>query len=129
MDMDRDAGAWRVAHAPAANVQATATKAAAVGLRNVLRSVCFTLAAGAVAPAAVQLGVVVRDGASGAGVVLWAGVMSLEAVAGSSALPVALSGLWIEGSPNTAMTVEFSAAAGANTVEAVSATGVLSERS
>ena len=126
MLIDREAGPWRVAHAPGANVQAAATKEGVAGCRNVLRSVCFTLAAGA--GAAVQVGVVVRDGASGAGAVLWAGVMALEAVAGAMAPPVQLSGLWIEGSPNTEMTLEFSAAAGANTIEAVAATGVLCER-
>ena len=66
---DRDAGPWRTAHAPWANVPATATKAALAGCRNVLRSLCFTLA-GSAAPAAVQVGAVVRDGASGVGKVL-----------------------------------------------------------
>ena len=39
-------GASWVAHAPGANVRATVSKAAVAGHRNVLRSLCFTLAVG-----------------------------------------------------------------------------------
>lgn len=116
--------AWTKTHAPAANTQATASKAAAgAGIRNVCTGILVTLVAGSTAPAAVQVTVNLRDGATGAGTVLWSAVMSLPATAGGSAAPIALSGLWIEGTENTAMTLEFSAAGGANTVEAVAMQG------
>lgn len=114
---------WTSVHQPAANTQATTTKAAAgAGVTNVCTGITVTLAAGSTAPSAVQLSVVLRDGASGAGTVKWAGVLSLPATAGAS-VGITRSGLWIEGTANTAMTLEFSAAGGANTVEAVSLEG------
>lgn len=117
---------WTVNSNPGVNAQATATKAAAPagsGIRRVCTGICASLAAGAVAPAAVELSVNLRDGASGAGNILWTGVISLPATAGTSAPPIELSGLQIVGSKETAMTLEFSGAGGANTFEAVSLQG------
>lgn len=115
---------WTVVHTPVANVQATASRAAAgAGVRNVATAIVVTFAAGAVAPAAVNASWALRDGATGVGTILLRGTVSLPAVAGHSAPPVTLSGLWIEGTANTAMTLEFSAAAGANTLESVSLMG------
>ena len=114
---------WVVTNNPGVNAQATATKAAKPGSRNVCQTINATLAAGAVAPAAVQVSVNLRDGASGAGTVLWSGVISLPAVAGQNAAPISITGLSILGSFNTPMTLEFSGAGGANTFEAVSMTG------
>src|SRR5690242_9481224 len=69
---------WSVVHAPAANNQATASKAAgAAGVRHVCTGITATLAAGASAPTAVNVNVAVRDGATGAGTVLWQAVLSL----------------------------------------------------
>ncbi len=117
-------GNWTVVHAPAANTQASASKAAGgAGVRHVCESICATFAAGATAPAAVQVTVNLRDGASGAGTVLWSAVMALPATAGATATPIIISDLNIVGSPNTAMTLEFSAAGGLNTFEAVSMAG------
>lgn len=109
----------------AANTQATVTKAAgAAGFKHVLTSLTAALVGGATAPAAVQLWVYVRDGAAGAGTILWAAPLALPATAGGTADTIQLSGLWIVGSAATAMTIEFSAAGGANTVEGISGTGV-----
>lgn len=116
--------AWTAVHAPAANTQATASRAAgAAGVRHVCRGLTATLAAGAVAPAAIQVNVVLRDGASGAGTVLWAAAMALPATAGATAAPLSVMDMWIVGTAATAMTLEFSAAGGANTVEAVTLVG------
>lgn len=111
-------------HNPAtANVQATVTVPAGTsGTRHVCTGVAATLAAGGAAPAAVNVQLHLRDGASGAGTILRSWTLSLPAVAGEMAPPILEPDLWIEGTPNTAMTIEFSAAAGANTFEAVSMT-------
>lgn len=114
---------WTVNSNPGANAQATASRGALVGGRHVCTGICASLAAGAVAPTAVQVNVNLRDGATGAGTVLWTGVISLPATAGASAPPIELTGLQIIGSVNTAMTLEFSAAGGANTFESVSLQG------
>jgi hypothetical protein len=95
-------------HEPAANAQATKTQAAAgAGIRNVCTGFTVTFAAGATAPAAVQVAVRLRDGATGVGTVLWAAVLSLPATAGVSA-GITRQNLWIPGTANTAMTLEFS---------------------
>lgn len=122
-DVATTPGQWSVVHAPAANTQATASRAAKAGFRHVAQTVTATLVAGASAPTAVQVTVNLRDGATGAGTVIWSGVMSVPATAGQSSQPLVLSGLNLVGSVNTAMTLEFSAAGGANTVEAVTLTG------
>lgn len=60
-----------------------------------------------------------RDGASGAGTILWSGAVAAPAN-GSETIAIPLS---IAGSANTAMTIEFSAAGVAASLEAVSMTG------
>lgn len=115
---------WTLVSAPAANTQATVTKAAGgAGIRHVCTAITATLVAGTTAPAAAQVTVNLRDGATGAGNVLWTGQMALTATAGTQATPLQISGLNILGSANTPMTLEFSAAGGANTLESVSLQG------
>ena len=117
---DAAAGIFSKHHVPAANTQATATQAAAGdGKRNVCTWLTVTLAAGATAPAAVNVSVSLIDGATGGTTYLWRMTLSLAAVAGQSN-EFGLSGLWLVGSQNTAMTLEFSAAGGLNTFESVS---------
>ena len=117
-------GYWTVVNTPAANTQATISKAAGgAGVRHVCTGILATLTAGVTAPAAVALTVELRDGATGAGTVIWQGRMSLGAIAGQNAPPIQIAGLSIVGSANTAMTLEFSAAGGANTLESVSLAG------
>lgn len=105
---------------PAVNTRASSTRAAgAAGVRHVLTGLTAVLAAGATAPAAAQLDVRVRDGILDTGTILWQSVITLPATAGAMN-GITRSGLWIPGTAATAMTIEFSAAGGANTFESVS---------
>jgi hypothetical protein len=116
------AGVFGVFHAPAANTQATKTAAAKAGFRHIADCLSVTFVAGATAPVAVSVAVNLRDGASGAGTVLLSFNMAVPATAGAVNPPVTLcptGGLGIAGTVNTAMTLEFAAAGGANTVESV----------
>ena len=109
-------------HAPAVNVQATITIAApGTGLRLACNSITAMLVANTTAPAAAKVSVRLIDGASGGATILWEAVLALQAVAGDRA-GIALAPLFIRGSANTAMTLEFDAAGGANTFESVAIT-------
>jgi hypothetical protein len=111
-------------HSPAANTQATASAAAAgAGVRWVCTAIMAGIAATGTAPTATSVTLNLRDGASGAGTVLWSAELGVPATAGATA-GVAISDLWIPGSANTAMTLEFAAAGGANTKEWVNFTAV-----
>lgn len=115
-------GEWQLQNNPGANTQATASKAAGgAGVRHILRS--FTISLSSTAAAASQQTVVIRDGASGAGTVLYTFSVAIPATADSGAV-FGLSNLSIFGSANTAMTIEFTVAGGANTFETVSASGI-----
>jgi hypothetical protein len=110
---------WSVTHTPAANTQATASKGSGGGsVRHVTTSIhaCF---AGTAAAAPVQVNL--RDGASGAGTVLWSGYLGIEAVNAANCINV--SGLAFIGTAATAMTLEFAAGGGASTNQTVSLTG------
>lgn len=110
---------WSVTNTPAANTQATVTKAAGgTTVRHVATSItaCFV---GTVTAAPVQINL--RDGASGAGTILRTWFIGIPTANGGDC--VNLSGLNITGSANTAMTLEFVAAGGANTNETVTLTG------
>ena len=117
-------GWFFVIHNPAVNTQATASQAAAgAGLRNIVDCISATYVADTTAPAATTVTLNVRDGATGAGTIIWTADLSLPAVASEDASPVQLCGLGIPGTANTAMTIEFAAAGGANTFQAVSMKG------
>lgn len=127
MEFSGGSSAWQATHTPAANTQATITKAAAgAGVRNVCTGFTVTLAAGASAPAAVQVFASLIDGASGGTTYLWRSAISLPAVAGAITSFVR-SDLWLPGTANTALTLELSAAGGANTVESVTMDGTTAE--
>lgn len=114
---------WAVHHLPSANVQATITQASAGGsIKNVCTGFSVTLAAGATAPTAIQVSVALIDGASGGTNYLWRSVISLPATAGATAAFV-FGRRWDVGTAATAMTLEFSIAGGANTIESVSMSG------
>jgi len=108
---------WNLTSAPAAATQATASKTAAPGKINVLTSINASINATAAQP---QVTVVVRDGATGVGAILWQDRLTAPAGADSR---VSLSGLQIVGTEGNAMTVEFTAAPAATNFETVSATG------
>jgi hypothetical protein len=116
-------GDWSIWGSPAANTQATVTKAAGgAGVRHVVTSVSGTVTSTTTAPAGGRISLALRDGISGSGTLI--GIWDLPvAAAANSGASFALSGLNIVGSPNTAMTLEFAAAGGANTFESVTLTG------
>jgi hypothetical protein len=112
-------GDWSIHSDPAAGAQASATKAASgLGSSHVLTSICATLSAGAAASGIVKL--YVRDGAAGAGPIIWSANLQVPAAGHGR---IVLTDLGIAGSSNTALTVEFAAAAGAGSQENISATG------
>lgn len=116
-------GDWAASHAPAANTQATASKAAGgAGVRHVCTSISARIVGGTTAPSATTATLNLRDGATGAGTILMSWTLSLAgAIAAQD--EVVLSGLNIVGSANTAMTLEFAAASGANTLQSVNLSG------
>lgn len=110
---------WTSVHAPAANTKATVTKAAVSNAIHVVSGFTATFVAGAAAPTAVTVTVSLLDGAT----TIWTGGMSLPATAGASAVPIIVTGIDLPGTINQNMKLEFSAAGGANTVEAVTLMG------
>lgn len=112
------AGQWAVNSQPAVATQASASRAAIPGTRHVCKSVSVSLAAVA------AQGIIyfnLRDGASGAGTILWS--VAFVLAAGTSDR-VTLSGLDIVGSVNTAMTLESSAAPAAGNFATAALTGI-----
>jgi len=113
---------WAVTHSPAANVQASAAKSAAgANQKHHATAVTASFGAGATAGAAIQVNL--RDGATGAGPVLWSCLMAAPA---NTAQTVTISDVDVAGSANTAMTLEFAAAGGLTTVQSVTLTGYTS---
>lgn len=116
---------WSAHHVPAANTRATITRAAqAAGIRNVCTWLTVKLVAGATAPTAVNVSFSLIDGASDGTTYLWRATVSLPATAGADN-GVALSNLWLPGTAAIGMTLEASAAGGANTIESVSMGGTV----
>lgn len=113
-------GNWSINHTPTSNTQATITRAAgAAGVRHIATSISATLNALTAATETTVL-LNLRDGATGAGTILWS--VRLHAIpAGTTG--IAIGGLSIVGSAATAMTLEFAAAGGSNTFESVALTG------
>lgn len=116
----QDSASWSVVHTPSANAQATASKAAAgAGIKHVCKGYAWSLSSGAGAPTPELITIAIRDGATGAGTILWQETVSLPATAGSNAGRV-VTGLYLVGTANTAMTIETDSAPGANVVASVS---------
>jgi len=105
---------------PAAGSQATASVAAAAAVSHVLDCVSFS-ASSVVAPALTALTINARDGATGAGTIIWTYTVAITAATGQNVVPHSICGLNLVGTANTAMTVEFSAGL-ASLSEAVSMT-------
>lgn len=111
------AQSWAVQHQPAAAAAATISRAAVAKQRHVATSVTVCLGATA---AQTSLIFNLRDGATGAGTILWSVRLSGAASTNSCvAIPV-----WIPGSVNTAMTLESAAAPAATNFATVALTGV-----
>lgn len=116
-------GGWVATSAPAAGVQASASIAAgAAGVRHVATGVSIVVSGGPAAPAAQTLTFNLRDGATGAGTIKATWTVGVEATAGKTVV-VNVPPFSIPGTPATAMTLEGSAAPGANTLESVVLTG------
>lgn len=111
-------GEWAITHAPAANTTATISRAAVASQRHVCKG--FSVSLNAVAAIAAPILVTLRDGATGAGTILWQD--RLMAPAGTT-VRLDREGLNIVGSVNTAMTLEFAAAPGATNFEVVNLNG------
>lgn len=114
VELATEPGHLSVTHEPAAATQATIGKAAVAGVRHICKEISASIAAAATAqtPISVRL----RDGATGAGTILWSMMLSAPA---NQCASVALTGLSIVGTPNTAMTLEFSGAGVANSQQTV----------
>lgn len=111
-------GEWAIQHQPAAATQATVTRAAGgAGVRHVCRSITVSILAVA---AQGQIIVNLRDGATGAGTILWSAGFVLAA---GTSDRLALTDLNILGSANTAMTLEVAAAPAATNFAQVALTG------
>ncbi len=109
---------WSQAVEAAVTVQASTSKAAVAGQRHVCTAIGGSLVGVAAIPAPLYLRL--RDGATGAGTILWS--QGFVVPVGTS-VNFALSGLNIVGTTNTAMTLEWSAAPGATNFQAVSLSG------
>jgi len=102
---------WGIFSQPAASAQATISKAAgAAGVRHVADCVSFSAGSIATPAAAAQVSVNLRDGATGAGTVLWTQEIATTTVVGQYAT-FSFCGLNLIGSAATAMTLEFNASA------------------
>ena len=122
--MPHELARFEKTHLPSANPQATITQAAAGGQGiNVCTDLTVTIAATGSAPTAANLQVNLIDGASGGTTYLWRSTISIPATAGATATIAIAFPHGKKGSANTAMTLEFSGAGGANTVESVALGG------
>lgn len=111
-------GDWSITNAPAANTIATITKAGVAGTRHVCTSLLGAMAAPLAATPVTTL--VLRDGASGVGAILW----STTHMAGVGFADEVQSGpVNIVGTAGNAMTLEWLAAPGANNFQSVALTG------
>lgn len=100
---------WRVTSTPAVSVVASAVKAAGgAGVRHVCDSISFS-GGSTTAPVLTKLNVNLRDGAAGAGTIIWSFTVIVGAATGQNIPPFTASGLNLVGTAATAMTLEFSA--------------------
>lgn len=118
-----EANAWAISNVAAANTAATVSKAAgSAAQRHVCTGFQVTMSSlGAPTPEVIVFQI--RDGATGAGTVIWSGSISLPAVAGTST-SCGLTGLWLVGTAATAMTIETAQGGGANDYISVNLQGV-----
>ena len=114
-------GQWAVTNGAAVGAQSTISRAAVAAVRHCCTGIAFCLSATTALAAISTATVNLRDGATGAGTVLWSWQVTLPA---ATLLPlfVQLAGLELVGSVNTAMTLEFAAGIG-NLMTSVSLAG------
>lgn len=110
-------------HVPTTATQATVTQASAgTGLKNYCTAIIACVSCGANDQTPIQ--VYLRDGATGAGTILFAATLAAPAKGSDK---IVLSGLNIAGSAATAMTLEFSAAGVTASQETVTLIGYAGE--
>lgn len=109
---------WSVVSTPAAGSEASASKAAVAGVVHVCTGVFIGLACAATAQTVIT--VALRDGATGAGAVLWS--KTIAVLAGDSK-SIDIDDLSLPGTPGNAMTLEFSSAPVANAQQSCTLTG------
>lgn len=115
-------GRWTQVSNPAAGSQGTASQAAAAtGVHHVCDCIAFSAVA-TTAPTLTALKINLRDGASGAGNIIWTYQVAAAGSTGQLVAPHSVCGLAIEGSAATAMTLEFSAGL-ANLIQSVLISG------
>lgn len=113
---------WTGIHRPSAGTQASVTIAApGAGQVLVCESLTVTYIAGASAPTAATHQVSLISGASGGTTYLWGTTLAVPAVAGAPS-GACVQGPWV-GANNGALTLEFDAGGGANTLESVTCSG------
>lgn len=112
---------WSVTSNPAASSQATASIAAEGGVRHVVDCVAFS-AGSTTAPALTALTINLRDGATGAGTIIWTYEVIIANATGQNVVPHSLCGLALPGTTNTATTLEWSASL-TNLIESASFSG------
>lgn len=118
-------GAWALNSYPSATVSASITQGvsgnmATTGLVNRLRALTVSVAASGSVQA--PLKVVVRDGASATGSIIWSATL---AAAANSVASIVLNNLDLRSSIGSSLTVEFTAGGSTNVQQAVSASGDL----
>lgn len=114
-------GRWAVISSPAVSTQATASIAAEASVKHVADCVSFS-GGSTTAPALTALTINLRNGATGAGTVIWTHTVIVSAATGQNVAPFTACGLNLAGTANTAMTLEFSALL-TNLFESVSISG------
>lgn len=114
-------GEWTEIVEPALAAVASVTKAAgAAGVRHVCKGIYANCSAAAGAGGPI-LFVRLRDGAAGAGTIIWTGTLTTAA---NTTAMINISGLNVIGSAATAMTLEFSAGPGAGGQQTVTLAGI-----
>jgi hypothetical protein len=112
---------WSVVHQPAAGTQAVASIAAEGSVRHVIDCIGFS-ASSTTAPSLTALTVVLRDGATGAGTIIWSHTIAISNATGQNVPPFSTCGLNLVGTTNTAATLEWSAGL-ANLVQSANVSG------
>ena len=110
---------WTATHEPADNGQATISRAAAAGHIHYVTSITCTLEG--IGANTLEVHFVLRDSTTGAGNILWQGKMLN--LANTSAPPIALGGLNIQGVAGQAVTLETVGSPAAASSATVALTG------
>ena len=109
---------WTEVHNPTATNVATITRAAPASTRRLIAT-HITVSMAAITATTAIVHAYLRDGATGAGTILWSAVLSAP-TSGGMVISVPVN---IPGSPGTAMTLEFDAGGSATSIQSVALQG------